>query len=448
MKTELMAGELDCNGKIATEPELSKRYNVSIGTIRKVVGSLEKEKILERHQGRGTFLVDKGIHSHNKMNNSRLTAGYSLNFFSQEEIDAVLFGKERDIKLERKRLSEIKASGNELPEDWKDCDIVQISHLVLHLPGVEEYFAPAPESLVKQFSEDVSDSVIDECSSLGGKLLLVPYVSNPGIMYAHIPSFEKSGIDLPASSWTWDDFLEICRKLKKDDKMPFGYFPAAGCFFDHLLFQAGGEYFNNLGEFAIKEKPFKEMVNFLRTMHKEHLFINLYNLSSNYPKFIKEAGVCMSSLGPLLGHLLQERSNEWTFLPLPGNSNSQGSMITMGWGVNKNSAKTEEAWAFLAETFSKKGKLASASLSMVFPVWKNLQKTWKCGDIKNPGAVREIAENSRLLPGRKAYKLWWQEYFDLLEEAMRGAISLEVAYEKAANIIQKKQPKNSQFELL
>lgn len=44
---------------IPTEPELMEKYQVSRTTIRQAVSLLEQEGLLERHQGRGTFVCQK-----------------------------------------------------------------------------------------------------------------------------------------------------------------------------------------------------------------------------------------------------------------------------------------------------------------------------------------------------------------------------------------------------
>lgn len=53
----LAAGEWKPGAAIPSESRLAEHFNVSIGTIRKAVDELVAEKILLRHQGRGTFVA-------------------------------------------------------------------------------------------------------------------------------------------------------------------------------------------------------------------------------------------------------------------------------------------------------------------------------------------------------------------------------------------------------
>lgn len=53
----LRGGEWKPNEVIPSEKQLAARYGVSIGTVRKAVDEMVAEKLLVRHQGRGTFVV-------------------------------------------------------------------------------------------------------------------------------------------------------------------------------------------------------------------------------------------------------------------------------------------------------------------------------------------------------------------------------------------------------
>lgn len=53
----LVAGEWASGEPIPSETKLAARFDVSIGTVRKAIDELVAEKILVRHQGRGTFVA-------------------------------------------------------------------------------------------------------------------------------------------------------------------------------------------------------------------------------------------------------------------------------------------------------------------------------------------------------------------------------------------------------
>jgi GntR family transcriptional regulator len=53
----LAAGEWQAGVALPSETRLAERYRVSIGTVRKAIDELVAERILVRHQGRGTFVA-------------------------------------------------------------------------------------------------------------------------------------------------------------------------------------------------------------------------------------------------------------------------------------------------------------------------------------------------------------------------------------------------------
>ena len=55
----VLAGR-ELNTKIEPEPELASRYSISVPTLRNATLILEREGILKRRQGSGTFIVGPG----------------------------------------------------------------------------------------------------------------------------------------------------------------------------------------------------------------------------------------------------------------------------------------------------------------------------------------------------------------------------------------------------
>jgi GntR family transcriptional regulator len=53
----LIEGEWPAGAALPSETRLAERYNVSIGTLRKAIDELVAERIVTRHQGRGTFVA-------------------------------------------------------------------------------------------------------------------------------------------------------------------------------------------------------------------------------------------------------------------------------------------------------------------------------------------------------------------------------------------------------
>ena len=62
IKNSISTGELKTGSRIQPEQELCSLYGVSRITVRKAITELEKEGILEKKQGKGTFVTVPAIH--------------------------------------------------------------------------------------------------------------------------------------------------------------------------------------------------------------------------------------------------------------------------------------------------------------------------------------------------------------------------------------------------
>jgi DNA-binding LacI/PurR family transcriptional regulator len=61
MKLRIEAGEWVNGSILPTENELTETYQVSRGTVRQVMATLEKEGLVRRERGRGSFLIQSGL---------------------------------------------------------------------------------------------------------------------------------------------------------------------------------------------------------------------------------------------------------------------------------------------------------------------------------------------------------------------------------------------------
>jgi GntR family transcriptional regulator len=109
------AGELKPGDVVASERELARLHDVSLMTARHALASLEREGVVERRRGVGTFVAAPKIHFNKlmsyteQMGSRRLTAGSKILFAkvidNEEEATArlSLSPKSRILKLERLR---------------------------------------------------------------------------------------------------------------------------------------------------------------------------------------------------------------------------------------------------------------------------------------------------------------------------------------------------------
>lgn len=59
LEAKISEGILTPEARLPSESELSKQYGVSIITVRKAVGSLAEKGLVEKKQGKGTYVTKK-----------------------------------------------------------------------------------------------------------------------------------------------------------------------------------------------------------------------------------------------------------------------------------------------------------------------------------------------------------------------------------------------------
>jgi GntR family transcriptional regulator len=60
LKGQIVSGDLHAGTRLASEPELASTYGVSRVTVRKALGNLEREGLIRRRPGAGTFVTQTG----------------------------------------------------------------------------------------------------------------------------------------------------------------------------------------------------------------------------------------------------------------------------------------------------------------------------------------------------------------------------------------------------
>lgn len=61
LRDEALAGVFDPSGKLPSEAELMRRFEVSRVTVRLALGRLEEERVVERKQGKGTYVAGRQV---------------------------------------------------------------------------------------------------------------------------------------------------------------------------------------------------------------------------------------------------------------------------------------------------------------------------------------------------------------------------------------------------
>lgn len=87
-----------------------------------------------------------------------------------------------------------------------------------------------------------------------GEVYGLPTNAGTFVLFYNKDHFDEVGLAYPDGSWTWDDYLNAARKLtiRQGPRRRFGCFIG---YYDHWLWQAGGEYFSEDGTRCAMNSP-------------------------------------------------------------------------------------------------------------------------------------------------------------------------------------------------
>ncbi len=170
-------------------------------------------------------------------------------------------------------------------------------------------------------------------------------VSNLVIFY-NKDLFDKYGIKYPNENWTFEDFLKIGRKFKKEGIFAIS-FEKNPLFFLPYLMSEGGEIVNKAGTLTIYEEYSQRGLDFYADLRKkEHIAPRAEeSASATMAQMFLQQKIAMHLTGRwLVPKYREEAKFDWDIVPFP--SGSAGSIVQLdasGWAVAKNSAHKEEA---------------------------------------------------------------------------------------------------------
>ena len=90
------------------------------------------------------------------------------------------------------------------------------------------------------------DDTLLESGIIDGKLVGIPVTTSIIAFPTNVKVLEEAGVEVPDSSWTWEDFVEICHQVKETTgKYGFGLIPSGDTnFFNYWVRQHGESLFN------------------------------------------------------------------------------------------------------------------------------------------------------------------------------------------------------------
>jgi len=238
--------------------------------------------------------------------------------------------------------------------------------------------APYPQGFVS----------VEQSTRRKGKTYLVPLQMGVMIMFYAKKIFDEAGVAYPKDDWTFEQFVELAKKLTNADKKKFGY-------------QANGNWYRDIGWIVLTGKrefdnvidPKKsqfgdaDIVKMITTVAYDmpHTFKAAPNPTDTSGANTINTGACaMKYEGPwflpqLNSPQLREQKKEVVFDVVRMPKGAGSGRPHRGWGEGvciPKTAKTEAAWGFAAYLVSEEGNKMYSEITGRIPSNLQLAESW------------------------------------------------------------------------
>ena len=205
-------------------------------------------------------------------------------------------------------------------------------------------------------SEEIFQTAMDIGKGMEEIQYALPYEVVPTMLFVNKTLLRQEGIEMPKQDWTWDDFLEICRKVTKDTDGDgrIDQFGTYNYSWQDAMYTSGGSAFDNKKQNVDFSNQYViESVKFM----KELLALNQ---GENVTQEDFDAGKV--AFMPLTfaeyrtyktyPYKIKKYSNfQWDCTTFPGRTHGENisKVDALLIGINHDSTEKELAWEFLKE---------------------------------------------------------------------------------------------------
>jgi multiple sugar transport system substrate-binding protein len=243
-----------------------------------------------------------------------------------------------------------------------------------------------------------TDPALVKSVTVGDKSYLMPVAWNNMMIYYNTRVFEEAGIKPPSDDWTWEEFLEIAKKLTSGSgpQKRFGFgIPYFNFGLTPFWYSAGTSILkNNLTEANLDDPKFLEAVKFLHSLVHEHAVSpDPANTDPNAVFQLFAAGKIAMTGG---GHwpmqfFAANNFKDFDVLPWPKKAAKATVFGVDGWGISPKTKNADLAWELLKELASAESQRQAAGSGVAIPARRSVAETEEF--LKQPASAKLFYES-------------------------------------------------------
>ena len=265
------------------------------------------------------------------------------------------------------------------------------------------------------------------------------------VMFCNKKLFAEAKVEIPKDGWTWNDFLEIAKKLTKfqnNKAVQWGYyFPKHDDAVFTWLIQNGASYTTPDAKESVLSKPeARQALQFLQDLILKHKVCPTETEAKQFGTDASAAflagKVGMQAGGLSMSVALDNNNMDYVMVPLPKGSKQASTAFVNSWTIPRGAKNPQASWKVIEFFSSKEGQQIVLDTKMGLPASKEV----------DTGAFLKQRPDNKVLVDALSYSIPFQtleygaKYYDLskknLELVWLGQKSVE---EATAEIDQKAQ---------
>jgi len=217
--------------------------------------------------------------------------------------------------------------------------------------------------------------------SYNGKVYGISRDLSPAVMFYNKNHFDKAGLAYPDETWDWDKFVEITKKLTKDENgdRRIDQFGTAGYTVEAAIWQNGGTVFDDEKKptkCLLESKEAKEALKWLQDLSLKH------HVAPSPKEEQDQTADMMFTTNKVstyfTGHWMvpafrEIKDFQWDTAPMP---KGKAGRATMHGGtavaIFQQSKHKDEAWRFIEFLAGPKGQRIKTKLGRIVPTIKSV----------------------------------------------------------------------------
>jgi multiple sugar transport system substrate-binding protein len=295
----------------------------------------------------------------------------------------------------------------------------------------------AGDAEAKAILADTAPALTDALKVDGKIYYLTRQFDNMCIHY-NTKLFADAGVEPPKKEWTWDDFVEVGRKLKKGESgnqvfgfgIPFFNFGLQPWFLTNGTSPLSPDWTKS----NLDDPKVLESIKFIHSLvYESKIAPSVGSGFSNGASMLAGGRLAMTGGGHwLLDTYLSKNFKDVDVQYWPRKTSSTSVLASGGWGINKNSKDPKLAFELIKELNSLETQKAIAAVGDAVPGLEAATETPEFKNFpKNSHLFYECLRDAKPVPSPANYTEMEDIFMRHMQEIMGNAVTPEQGLEQA-----------------